>query len=112
MTVRFEWHGEAIKRAISNRRGDLLHDGAEFLLEEANRTVPIEEGILQGSGSTDVAGDEASIFYDTPYAVRLHENPQYHFQHGRRGKWLALTLGEQKERVQRFFADGMRRVFR
>lgn len=112
MTVRLDWYGAAILRTIEDAGTSALRDASEFVLEESNRTVPIEEGTLERSGSTDVDGHEASIFYDTPYAVRLHENPQYHFQHGRRGKWLSLTLGEQRDRLQRFFGERMKAAFK
>jgi len=28
------------------------------------------------------------VSYDTPYAARLHEHPEYNFQNGRQGKYL------------------------
>jgi hypothetical protein len=79
---------------------------AEHLLAKANDTVPIEEGTLARSGSVDVDGraGEATVSYDTPYALRLHENPQYAFKHGRRGKWLELTLQEQAAAIMRVFS--------
>lgn len=111
-SVRVDWRGGQITAAVARHATGVLGDAAEFVLEESNRTVPIEESVLESSGSTDAAGDEAAIYYDTPYAVRLHENPQYNFQHGRRGKWLSLTMGEQRDRVQRYLAERMAEAFR
>jgi hypothetical protein len=67
---------------------------AEYVLGEANRIVPHDEGHLQGSGKTSVdpRNTQAAVSYNTPYAVRLHENPQYRFQKGRQGKWLERTI--------------------
>lgn len=112
MGVRVEWRGDAVKDALARVGSDTVADVGEFVLEEANRTVPIEEGTLERSGFVDVDGLEATVSYDTSYAARLHENPQYHFQHGRRGKWLQLTLGEQQQRAERFIADRLRGAFR
>lgn len=112
MTARIDWHGAEVKRLVERAGDDALRDTVEFVLEEANRTVPIEEGTLQRSGGTDVGGGEATVFYDTPYAARLHENPQYRFQHGRRGKWLQLTLNEQARRIGDFLRDRVGGAFR
>lgn len=85
-----------------------IGDAAEFLLEEANRTVPIEEATLQRSGSTSVDGLKAAVAYDTPYAVRQHEVTYYRHDPGRRAKWLEHTFKEQAKRVGEFLASKIR----
>jgi hypothetical protein len=64
-----------------------LYLGAEHVLEEANRIVPIEDSDLLKSGhawppdQVGFAGGEgmqAAVTYDTPYAVRQHEELGYH----------------------------------
>lgn len=87
-------------------------DAAEFLLEEANRTVPIEEAVLEGSGhvTTDADALVFSVSYDTPYAVRQHEDTRLRHDSGRRAKWLEYTFREQRLRVLTFLADRMRRA--
>lgn len=111
MAVRVVWHGDRVNRKVEQVGADAIADAAEFLLEEANRSVPIEEGTLQRSGFADAEGLAATVSYDTPYAARLHENPQYSFQHGRRGKWLQLTWDEQAARVRTFLVDRMKGAF-
>lgn len=85
-------------------------DGAgEFLLEQSNRTAPIEEGTLVGSGSVHVDRDAlvATVSYDTPYAVRQHEDTRLRHDRGRRAKWLQLTFVEQANRLEQFLARQM-----
>lgn len=84
------------ERAAAQRA---LSDGAEFLLQEANRTVPIEEGHLAGSGAATVAYPEAAVSYDTPYAVIQHEAMEFRHDEGRRAKWLQLTMQEQAQAI-------------
>ncbi len=88
-----------------------LTDAGEFLLEEANRTVPIEEGTLAGSGNVHVDRDAlvATVSYDTPYAIRQHEDTRLRHDSGRRAKWLEHTFREQSNRVLDYIADRMRR---
>lgn len=83
---------------------------AEYVLEQANRSIPIEEGTLQRSGvaSVDDNGTRAAISYDTPYAVRVHEDLVARHDAGRRAKWLEATLAEQADAVRQIIADHLR----
>lgn len=86
---------------------DALSDATEFLLEEANRTVPIEEATLTRSGlaTVDRQNLRGVVSYDTPYAVAQHEHDEYRHDPGRRAHWLARTFVEQANRVRKFLAD-------
>jgi hypothetical protein len=83
---------------VNNAIDHALQVTAEALLTESNKTTPKDEGILVQSGkvSYDSLSKTGYVSYDTPYAIRLHEHPEYNFQNGRRGKWLELTMLEQK----------------
>lgn len=99
--------GQAVGQvhAVASRA---LADAAEFLLEEANRTVPIEEATLERSGHTSVDGLRAAVAYDTPYAVRQHEDTRLRHDPGRRAKWLERTFAEQAKPVGEFLAKAIR----
>ena len=102
-----DWDDSEARRRITTGQKHALARGAGLVLAVANRTVPFREGTLTQSGNTDVDEEagKASVYYDTPYAVRLHENPQFHFNNGRRGKWLSLALGETEDEAHRLMAD-------
>jgi len=87
-----------------------LGDAAEGLLEHANRTVPIEEATLAGSGtvSVDAANARAAVSYDTPYARRQHEELSWRHDSGRRAKWLELTWQERASATFAFIAGRIR----
>lgn len=110
--MKFKW--KDVSPEVKQASAQALSDAAEFLLEKSNETVPFDIGTLQGSGKTslDPASMTAAVSYDTPYAVRLHEHPEYNFQNGRRGKWLELTIQEQKSKVQDYIADRIRQAMR
>ncbi len=112
--MKMRWYGGRVSAEVHAAAINALHDGAEFILEESNRTVPHDEGTLQRSGDTDVdeVAMKALVSYDMPYTVRLHEHPEYRFQGGRRGKWLELTLKEQKDALRKFFAERLKKPFR
>lgn len=100
---------EAFKR-IAAAQNRAVKAAAEHLLEQANRTVPIEEGTLARSGRTSSDGSRAVVSYDTPYAIRQHEDTRLRHDRGRRAKWAERTFSEESTRVGRFIADEMRKA--
>lgn len=108
----FRWYGDNAERLARQAGARALRAAGEHILEHANRTVPIEEGILQQSGTVDSDETQAVISYDTPYAVRQHEDVTLTHAAGRRAKWLELTLQERAEAVRDYIADALRRALR
>lgn len=113
MKGRIRWDRTALA-TVETATVDGLADAAEFLLEQANRTVPIEEGVLQASGGVDVdrAARQASVYYDRPYAVRQHEDTRLRHDPGRRAKWLERTLEEERSTLLKTIGARIRRVAR
>ncbi|MCD7440234.1 minor capsid protein [Streptomyces lincolnensis] len=93
-------------------RGLLL--GAEHVLGVSNDRVPLDEAALQRSGTTSV--DEPSltamVSYDTPYAVRQHEELDYRHAPGREAKYLENSLNAERAVVLALVAAEMRRALR
>ena len=114
MTVKSNWKGLKIK--ANERSGALqgLRKGAEHILEEATRIVPLQEGTLMRSGV--VAVDEtqlrASITYDTPYAVRQHEEMNYNHPLGRQAKYLETPMNSERDKVMEIIAQEIKESLR
>ena len=75
---------------------------AERLLALSAVEVPLDLSTLMGSGTVVPATnpeDGARVVYDTPYAVKLHEHPEYRFQKGRKGKYLEDPAVENKKEL-------------
>ena len=87
-------------------------DATEHILEQANRTVPIEDGTLTLKGKADSQGLKGTVSYDTPYARRQHEDTRLKHDPGRRAKWLEKTFQEERKRVKDYIADEIRKSFR
>jgi hypothetical protein len=95
-----QWSGsldlDRVERALrlGAHRGVTLW--GEHVLGEATKLVPIEEGTLSRSGKTDATRDGdsivAAVSYDTPYAVRQHEEMGYRHDAGRQAKYLEAPL--------------------
>lgn len=71
---------------------EAVHKIGDELLRISTKEVPHDEGILQASGRVDKEPEQAIVSYNTKYAARLHEHPEYKFKKGRKGKYLQDPL--------------------
>lgn len=65
---------------------------ANELLRLSQFEVPHDKGTLQNSGTVQREANGWVVGYNTVYAARLHEHPEYNFQRGRKGKYLEDPL--------------------
>jgi len=93
-------------------RGLLL--AAEHVLGISNNVVPLDESTLQSSGtaSVDEASLTAMVSYDTPYAVRQHEELRWRHAPGRTAKYLENSLNAARGDVAAIIAAQVRRAMR
>ncbi len=88
-----------------------LRLGGELVLDASNRLVPIEEGTLERSGRvTDNGQDTVAISYDTPYAVRQHEDMNLRHPNGRQAKFLETALGRNRAKIAALIAREVRKA--
>ena len=104
-----------IKRSLSVMEMAALsaiNDVASEILRLSSFEVPHGTGLLQNSGHVEPDTDKQVIVgYNKVYAARLHENPQYQFQKGRKGKYLEDPIKSNFSLFQRYIADGIKRTF-
>lgn len=91
-----------------------LRLAAEHLLEVSRQLVPIEEGTLERSGvaSVDERDLRAAVSYDTPYAVRQHEELTWRHDEGRQAKYLEDPMNSERRRMADIIAAEIRRSLR
>lgn len=105
--VRITWTGDRVRDPAATERA--MQAGAEHLLEESNRVAPIETGALIRSGVARAEGSTAAVGYNTPYAVRQHEELGYLHDDGREAKYLENALLRNKDAIFETVADTIRR---
>jgi hypothetical protein len=75
---------------------------AHRLMALSTEQAPLDLGTLIGSAAVTPATDPeegAAVSYDTPYAARHHEHPEYNFQNGRKGKYLEDPAVENRDEL-------------
>ena len=85
---------EVLSGKVHAEKMSALKDIAEYVLGESIQQVPHEEGDLQSSGkvSVDEGSSRAAVSFDTPYAVRQHEDMTFKHDPGRKAKYLEDPL--------------------
>lgn len=85
-----------IKKMQKDVNKDMVSDieliAAQKILEEADKQVPLDTGDLRDSKKIEKLRDKTRISYNTVYARRLHYNPSYNFQNGRKAYYLTDPL--------------------
>lgn len=98
---------------VTTKRGAArgLLKAVEYVLQEANTEVPIEEGTLQRSGvaSVDEQALRGAVSYDTPYAVRQHEDMTLSHDSGRKAKYLERAFNRTRTEQAQIIADEIRK---
>lgn len=86
-----------------------LRDVGDDLLRLSQLEVPLDIGTLMGSGNVEPKSkDLVEVGYNTKYAARLHEHPEYKFQKNRKGKYLTDPLVKNRQKFLRHIADVIR----
>ncbi|MER8042589.1 hypothetical protein [Streptomyces sp. NPDC094032] len=112
--TRLRWNGGAALRGTRAGAVRGLRLASEHVLTEARRIVPIEEATLERSGAAtvDERSMKAAVSFDTPYAVRQHEELTYRHDAGRSAKYLEKPMAEEADTVGEIIAAQVRRSLR
>ena len=109
-----DFNGDQVAAGLRQaaERGVLM--AAEYVLGESQAVVPIDEAALSRSGSVSVDASTltSAVSYDTPYAVRQHEQMDYRHAPGRQAKYLEQPLFQSRGQVQAIIAAQLRRALR
>lgn len=108
--IQFTWRGPEITQRVNGASRAALGKGAAYLLAQAIPRTPIRDGPLRASGGTDVEDGRASVYFDTPYAARQHEEVGWRHPKGGQAKYLETAVLEERGNAQRIVAAEVRRA--
>ena len=89
-----------------------LGQAMEHLLGESRKQVPIEEGVLERSGTAVTDGLQGAVYYDGPYARRQHEETTWRHDPGRKAKYLEDPAIAESDTMLGLVAAQVRRALR
>lgn len=102
---------DEFQRRVERQQIKAIGEIADELLRLSQLEVPLDISYLMQSGDSERDGEEYVVSYNTPYAARLHENPQFKFQNKRKGKYLEEPLKKNLKIFIRFFNESMGEVY-
>lgn len=102
-TSKMEESLDGLEEYIKQVQKEVTFEQANEILRISVREVPLDTGRLQNSGVVeDLSGEIGHIIaYDTAYAAKMHENPQFNFQNGRKGKYLEDPVKRNDRTIER-----------
>jgi hypothetical protein len=113
MTVTYDSHSDRVEAMIFGECFEGLVDAGEFLLTESRVVVPLDEATLERSGAAipHRPNDKVWVTYDTPYAVRQHEELDWKHAPGRTAKYLEGPANEHQDTMLAIVRTRGRRAF-
>lgn len=107
---RVNWNDSEARAIIRNGGGSAVRACANFLLDESRKQVPLDTGALSRSGGVSTDGLEATVYYDTPYAIIQHEKTGLNHQRGRKAKYLEDPCNDAsvKARMMEYFQNDIK----
>jgi len=112
--IRAKWRGRQFAAAHKVAATQGLTLGAQHLLGASRAIVPIEEATLERSGevTVDRSNLTAAVSYNTPYAVRQHEDLSLRHDPGRQAKYLEGPLRRETRTITTIISRFIRQAYR
>jgi hypothetical protein len=106
-----EDNNKIIRAAVRAAQKVGLRNAGEHILNKSNAQAPIEDGDLIRSGAvSDISDDTVGISYDTPYAVRQHEDLSYRHDPGRNAKFLSNACKSESATAGKIVGTAIKRA--
>lgn len=109
---RMTWQGRRLWTSRGRARAAIgLQKALEHILAESNKMVPLEEGTLMRSGKVamDAEALVGAVSYDSPYAVRQHEEVTWRHAPGRQAKYLETAVNASRQDCMLIMQTELRR---
>ncbi len=95
---------------VKKSAGKALMEGGDFVMVLSVDRAPHGEGTLIGTANVKkISNEEVHVGYNTPYAARLHEHPEYNFRKDKnpkaQGKFLSTPIDENSDSIFQTIAE-------
>ncbi|MBV6758357.1 minor capsid protein [Rhodococcus opacus] len=92
MAVGAQWDGAAIAAQVEGAAEAGVYMACEVLLSHALDRTPFSEGDLRQSGMASAEGLRGAVSFNTPYALKQHEELSYAHPNGGEAKYLEKAV--------------------
>jgi hypothetical protein len=111
-SVSITWKGDVATKAAREGAAKGLKLATEHVLQVSRTKVPLEQGTLERSGTAvvDESNLVGAVTYDTPYAVKQHEDLTLRHAKGRTAKYLEGPLHQEAATVQQIIGAEIKKA--
>lgn len=109
MAMEMRWHGPKVKAAEREAASRGIALAMEHLLGKSLEVVPREDGDLANSARAQVDGLTGAVSFDTPYAVRQHEELTWQHDNGQTAKYLERPATQEHQAMLAIVAEQIKR---
>lgn len=85
---------------------------AQNILGESQKIVPVDTGTLRRSGHISTEGNITTISYNTPYALKQHENASLNHPQGGEAKYLERPFNEKVQDYENYISTEVYKAMR
>lgn len=94
----FQWYGDQALDAIASAVQDGLMECGADLQSKSVQEAPIDTGDLRANCSVTEEPLDVMVGYDLPYAMKQHEELDYHHPKGGKAKYLEDPFNENMDK--------------
>ncbi|MCD4558227.1 minor capsid protein [Schaalia sp. lx-100] len=112
MQVHVTWNGPKIQAKLRGAQRHALRLAGEHLRTQSVQLTPIREGLLRASAAVSLHENRAlaAVSFNTPYAVRQHEELGYRHPKGGQAKYLETAADDEKSTMERIVITTLERA--
>lgn len=85
---------------------------AQNILGESQKLVPVDTGTLKRSGHVSTEGNTTTISYNTPYALKQHEDASLNHPKGGEPKYLERPFNEKVQEYENYISTEVYKAMR
>lgn len=93
LKIKVKWDDKKSRDLLARSTPRGLYAAGQVVARDSGQQVPLDTGDLLRSQAVTVDGQSVTISYDTPYAIRWHEE-NANFQRGRKRKYLEDPIND------------------
>jgi hypothetical protein len=110
-----------LERASGEDLDEEMEEAVDYELQQvlgiSQRYVPVDTGYLKSTGGVSVTRTREGfitgiVYYDTDYAIYVHENPDAQHAAPTQWKFLEIAFQQRAQRMRERIVEGVRRAIR
>lgn len=108
--TRVKWDIARVDAAAQSGGAEGIELATHMVLRATNQVIPYRTGRLAATGDVDWDSKalRGHVYWDTDYAIVLHQKPEWNFRGGKKGLYLKRTMTSSRKKVLDLFGKALK----